>query len=80
VLHNITIYLEKARHRSLYYSMLFKNFLSHHTALVDCIIMSLRGRVTTEAISYLTDIIEIATPPEGRLPMGDICDIVSSRE
>ena len=55
--------------------MLFKNFLSHHTGLADCIIMSLRGRATTEAISYLIDIIEIATPPEGRLVMThDICD------
>ncbi len=27
----------------------------------DCVVMSLRGRVATEAISYLIDIIEIAT-------------------
>jgi len=47
----------------------------------DCVVMSLRGRVTTEAISYLNDIIEIATPPEGRLAMThDICDTVSSPE
>jgi len=31
--------------------------------------MSLRGRVTTEAISYLIDIIEIATAPERRFAM-----------
>jgi hypothetical protein len=32
-------------------------------------VMSLRERVTTEAISYLIDIIEIATTPERRLAM-----------
>jgi len=32
-------------------------------------VMSLRGRVTTEAISYLTDIIQIATTPERRFAM-----------
>jgi len=49
--------------------MLFKNFLSHHTGLADCIIMPLRGRVTTEAISYLIDSIEIATAAKGCLAM-----------
>ena len=31
--------------------------------------LSLRGSVTTEAISYLISTIEIATPSEGRLAM-----------
>jgi hypothetical protein len=31
--------------------------------------MSLRGRVTTEAISHLIDILEIATAPERRFAM-----------
>jgi hypothetical protein len=40
---------------------LLKSFTSCHSRLRDCVIMSLRGRATTEAISYLSDIIEIAT-------------------
>ena len=46
--------------------------------LPDRVVMSLRGRVTTEAISYLIDIIEIATAPERRFAMtNDDCDTVS---
>jgi len=77
---NITSYLEKARHRSLYYSILFKNFLSCDSKLGGYVVMSLRGRVTTEAISYLIYIIEIATTPERRLAMtNEDCYTVSSR-
>jgi hypothetical protein len=44
------------------------------------VVMSLQGRVTTEAISYLIEIIEIATKREALLAMtNQDCAIISER-
>ena len=46
---------------SLRANIMIEAIIICHAGEGDSVVMSLRGRVATEAISYLIDIIEIAT-------------------